>query len=159
MKQVQEPTQRQLQMPSQNLEQSKIPSHGLRRVRSSPSSRVAVIQPDGLDLCLTCWREWMARDDADLGIKAHSSMRGDGDGFGSDDSAQLRRDNEIAEATDAMIRSLRSSHQWAIRRKCGVTKHSVWNFPQLSFITEAQDACVELETKLRGNIATRLLWL
>lgn len=131
---------------------------GLRRVRKADAPKRAIVQPDAFDLCLTIWAEWMRRDDTDLGIKGQSSMRGDGDGFGSDDTSQMRRDNEIAEATDAMIRSLKSSHQWAMRRKCGVTRQSVWNFPQLDFLVEAQDACEELEKKLRANIATRLLF-
>ena len=134
------------------------PTQDIRRVRKSSSSQTTVIQPDGLDLCLTCWKEWMGRDDKDLGIKNMSTLRGDGDGYDAGDSAQMRRDNEIAEATDAMVRSLKSSHQWAIRRKCGITKQSVWNFPQLDYIVEAQDASVELEKKLRSNVATRLLW-
>lgn len=116
------------------------------------------VKPDGLDLCLACWKEWMSRDDADLGIKNQSTLRGEGDAYGSDESAQLRRDNEIGEATDAMVRSLKVSHQWAMRRKCGLVRHSVWNFPQLDYMVEAQDACVELEKKLRNNVATRLLW-
>lgn len=129
-------------------------------LRRAEKTRVtgSFVQPDGLDLCLTCWREWMGRDDKDLGIKNMSTLRGDGDGYDAGDSAQMRRDNEIAEATDAMVRSLKASHQWAMRRKCGITKQSVWNFPQLDYIVEAQDASVELEKKLRGNVATRLLF-
>lgn len=111
-----------------------------------------------LEQCLDLWQGWMHRGDTDLGIKQQSTLKADGDGYGSDDTSQQRRDNEIAEATDAMVRSLRRSHQWAIRRQCGITKGNVWNFPQLDYLTEAQDARVELETKLRNNIATRLLW-
>lgn len=129
---------------------------GLRRVRKEAAE--SFVKPDGLDLCLTCWKEWMGRDDTDLGIKNQSTLRGESDGYDGCDSSQLRRDNEIGEATDAMVRSLKTSHQWAIRRKCGVTAQRVWNFPQLDYIVEAQDACVELEKKLRNNVATRLLW-
>ncbi|HEY0586238.1 MAG TPA: hypothetical protein VGD52_08915 [Pseudoduganella sp.] len=129
-----------------------------RRVRKAEVQESTFARPDGLDLCLTCWKEWMGRDDGDLGIKNMSTLRGDGDGYDGGDSAQLRRDNEIAEATDAMVRSLKTSHQWAMRRKCGITKQSVWNFPQLDYIVEAQDASVELGKKLRANVATRLLF-
>lgn len=120
----------------------------------SPASRAA----DGMDLCLQIWVEWMGRSDKDLGIKAPSTLIAASADEGSDDTSQFRRDNEIAQATDAMIRSLKRSHQWAIRRRCGISKGHVWNFPQLDYIAEAQDACVELEKKLRANVATRLLW-
>ncbi|NHZ40104.1 hypothetical protein [Massilia aquatica] len=131
---------------------------GLRRVRRDEVRAPTFVKPDGLDLCLSCWKEWMSRDDTDLGIKNQSTLRGEGDGYGTVDTSQMRRDNEIAEATDAMVRSLKSSHQWAMRRKCGITRGNVWNFHQLDYVAEAQDACVELEKKLRTNIATRLLW-
>lgn len=129
----------------------------LRRVRKEDAA-APFVKPDGLDLCLTCWKEWMGRNDTDLGIKNQSTLRGEGDAYGGDDSAQLRRDNEIGEACDAMVRSLKVSHQWAMRRKCGLVRHNVWNFPQLDYIVEAQEACIELEKKLRANIATRMLW-
>jgi len=128
-----------------------------RRVRRQDAPE-AFIKPDGLDLCLACWKEWMGRSDTDLGIKSQSTLRGDSDGYDGVDTSQMRRDNEIAEATDAMIRSLQRSYQWAIRRKCSITRQNVWNFPQLDYVTEAQAACVELEKKLRNNVATRLLW-
>lgn len=134
------------------------PSFGIRRARKEVQQE-AFIKPDGLDLCLTCWKEWMGRNDTDLGIKSQSTLRGDlHDSDVSADSSQLRRDNEIGEATDAMVRSLKASHQWAMRRKCGLVRQNVWNFPQLDYIVEAQEACVELEKKLRLNVATRLLW-
>ncbi|MCE3605837.1 hypothetical protein LXA47_19840 [Massilia sp. P8910] len=137
---------------------SAAPIAGLRRVRRSKIPAATFIKPDGLDLCLSCWKEWMSRDDTDLGVKSQSTLRGDGDGYGTADTSQARRDNEIAEATDAMVRSLKSSHQWAIRRKCGITRGNVWNFPRLDYLNEVQDACAELEKKLRANVATRLLW-
>ncbi len=133
------------------------PSSNARRVRRSEVSSPAFITLDGLDLCLQCWSEWMRRSDTDLGIKAQSTLRADSDGYGNDDTSQMRRDNEISEATDAMIRSLKASHQWAIRRKCGVA--TAWRFPQLDFMTEALDACADLENKLRNNVATRMVFL
>lgn len=111
-------------------------------------------QRDGLEVCLACWKEWMGKRDLDLSAQRMKTLQGDGDGYGSPDTSQARRDNEIAEATDAMFSSLKSSHQWAIRRKCGIA--SVWRFPQLDYMTEALSACEELEKKLRGNVATRM---
>ena len=96
----------------------------------------------------------MGKYDTDLSVQTQKTLRGDGDGYGNSDTSQARRDNEIAQATDAMFSSLKSSHQWAIRRKCGIA--TVWRFPELDYMTEALAACVELEKKLRGNIATRM---
>lgn len=128
----------------------------LRRIRAEDARSTMSSQPEGMALCLELWKVWMGRGDTDLGMRGQGSLRGEGDGYSNSDTAQIRRDNEIAEATDAMIRSLKSSHQWAIRRKCSVA--TVWRFPQLDFIAEATDACTELEKKLRVNVATRLLF-
>lgn len=132
------------------------PSANARRVRRSEVSSPAFMKPDGFDLCLDCWKDWMFKGDTDLGIKAQSTLKADSDGYGGEDTSQMRRDNEIAEATDAMIRSLQTSHQWAIRRKCGIA--TMWRFPNLDFIIEATDACDELEKKLRNNVATRMVF-
>lgn len=113
-------------------------------------------EPDALDLCLDCWKRWMSRDDADLSAQSQKTLRGDGDGYGNADTSAARRDNEIAEATEAMIGSLRISQRWAIHQKCGVS--TTWRFPNLDFVTEAHEACIALEKKLRNNIATRLLF-
>lgn len=111
-------------------------------------------QRDGLEVCLACWKEWMGKRDLDLSVQRQKTLQGDGDGYGSPDTSQARRDNEIAEATDAMFSSLKASHQWAIRRKCGIA--TVWRFPQLDYVAEALEACSELEKKLRNNVATRM---
>lgn len=116
------------------------------------------IEQTGTDLCLACWKEWMGRNDTDLGVKSQSTLKSDSDGYGGEDTSQMRRDNEIAEATDAMIRSLQRSHQWAIRIQFGVASMKVWTFPQLDYIAEAQLARSALETLLKKNIATRLLF-
>ena len=130
----------------------------LRRVRKDEVAAPTFLKPDALDVCLDRWKQWMSLSDTDLGMKSVSSMYGATDGFGNDDTAQMRRDNEIAEATNAMILSLQRSHQWAIRRKCGVTRGHVWQFPNLDFVTEAELACQALEEKLKKNTATRLLF-
>ena len=128
----------------------------LRRVRREDSP-IVERRTDGLDVCLDCWTTWMGRNDTDLGAKGQKTLQGDGDGYGSPDTAQMRRDNEIAQATDAMIYSLTTAHRWAIQRKVGLA--TAWRFPQLDYMTVAIEACCELEKKLRGNVATRMLFL
>lgn len=128
----------------------------LRRVRRDENVMVER-RTDGLDVCLDCWTTWMGRNDTDLGAKGQKSLKGDGDGYGNTDTSQMRRDNEIAQATDAMIYSLSTAHRWAIHRKAGLA--TAWRFPQLDYMTVAIDACCELEKKLRGNVATRMLFL
>lgn len=134
---------------------AKLPT--MRRVPKDEVTRPTAPAVDGLAYCLDCWKTWMHRSDTDLGVKGMRSLQGDGDGYG-DDTSYIRRDNEIAEATDAMISSLQRSHQWAIRRKCGITRGNVWRFPQLDAMAEAEAACTELAEKLKKNIATRLLF-
>lgn len=114
------------------------------------------VAPDPLDVCLECWKVWMGRNDGDLGVQGQKSLRGDGDGLGNADTLGTRRDNEIAEATDAMIDSLRACDRWAIYKMSGF--RSVWNFPLLDYMTVAQGALQTLEEKLRENIATRSLF-
>ena len=128
----------------------------LKRVRKADVKADTWIKPDALDTCLDCWSTWMRKRDLDLSIRGQMSLRGDGDGYGNADTGTARRDNEIAEATDAMIASLAAWQRWAIYRKCGIT--TVWSFPSLDFMVAAQEACVELEKKLRNNVATRLLF-
>lgn len=127
-----------------------------RRVRKEEVKRDAWVRPDALDECLHCWRIWMGRNDTDLSAKAQRTLRGDGDGFGNSDTMAARRDNEIAEATDAMIGGLTTAHRWAIFRKCSIA--TAWRFPQLDYIVTAQEATAELEKKLRINVATRMLF-
>lgn len=112
--------------------------------------------PSPLDICLECWKTWMGRNDNDLGAQGQRSLRGDGDGMGNADTFAMRRDNEIAEATDAMIDSLRACDRWAIYRLCSVT--TTWNFPLLDFVSAAEAARMRLEEKLRKNVATRTLF-
>jgi hypothetical protein len=128
----------------------------LRRVRKEEVVTNNYIQPDGLDLCLDLWKTFMHRNDTDLGVQGQKSLRGEGDGYGNEDTSQSRRDNEIAEATHAMIHSLRACDRWAIYRLCSIT--TVWNFPALNYIEAAQGAKVALEEKLRKNVATRTLF-
>lgn len=106
-------------------------------------------QRDGVEYCLDVWAEWMRRDDRDLGMQ---SVKGDGEG----DAAQARRDNEIAEATDAMMQSLGRLHQWSIKKKFGLAR--VWKYPHADLAQTFAAAVVELEPLLRKNLATRMLF-
>jgi hypothetical protein len=134
----------------------------LRRVRREDNP-IVERRTDGLDVCLDYWATWMGKSDKDLGAqrqKLGGGAREDGD-YESDqnagDSARMRREDEIAIATDAMINSLTIAHRWAISRKCGVC--TTWRYPQLDYLSVAIEACVDLEKKLRGNVATRMLFL
>ncbi len=137
----------------------KLPVSGLRRVRRDDVKADSWVKPDGLDHCLECWKVWMGRDDTDLGMQLQKTLTGkdsrdrDDDAPGDAYAMNTKMDNEVAEATDAMIRGLKTSHQWAIKNKCSVA--TVWNFPQLDFVAEAQDACEQLEVKLRNNTVTK----
>ena len=128
----------------------------LRRVRKSEIKQDTWEKPDGLQYCLECWKVWMGNYDRDLGIQRQKTLAGEGDGYGNEDTSQQRRENEIAEATDAMINSLRAHHRWATYRRCGIS--TAWRFPHLNFIVVAQEAEEALEKKLQSNIATRTLW-
>ena len=122
--------------------------------------------PDPLDVCLETWKVWMCRHDADLGTQRQKLRSTDDEDEDEDErqrnsesaaaAAAQRRDNEIAEATDAAIEDLRSCDRWAIYKMMGIS--SVWNFPLLDFMQVAQRAKTEVEKKLRGNIATRALF-
>lgn len=123
------------------------------------------VPPDPLDVCLECWKSWMGRSDADLGTQRQKLLAG-GDEEGEKErevdlesaaaAAEQRRENEIAEATDAAINSLRACDRWAIYKMCSLS--SVWNFPGLDFMHAAIGAKAKLAEKLRENIATRALF-
>lgn len=129
---------------------------GVQRVRKEEVRRDTWVKPDPLQVCLECWSIWMGASDRDLGIQRMNSLAGDGDGYGNADTYQARRDNEIAEATEAMINSMRHHHRWAIYRRCGIS--TVWNFPRLDLATAMQEAETELTEKLKKNVATRTLF-
>lgn len=120
-------------------------------------------EPDPLDICLECWKVWMTRHDGDLGTQRQNLRSNDEDDrYPEKDSesvaaaAEQRRENEIAEATDAAISDLRACDRWAIYKLCGVS--TAWKFPMLDFMETAQDAKRQVEKKLRENIATRALF-
>lgn len=128
----------------------------LQRVLKSDVQIDTWVKPDGLDLCLECWKTWMGRSDTDLGAQTQKTLRGEGDGYGSPDTGASRRDNEIAEATDAMIGSLKAAHRWAIYRRTGIS--TMWRFPLLDYMETAKQADLHLIAMLKNNVATRLLF-
>jgi hypothetical protein len=124
--------------------------------------------PDPLDVCLECWKVWMGQNDRDLGTQRLKLLSGGDDANKGDEEAAAReaehvaaaaaqrRDNEIAEATDAAINSLRACDRWAIYKMSGLA--SAWNFPMLDYMTVILRAKAQIEKNLRSNIATRALF-
>jgi len=136
----------------------------LRRVRRDEMRDTAFTKPDGLDLCLECWKEWMAGDpDRDLGMKTMRGLAG-GAEEGEDGAAarqdvyeaQQAADYRIGAATDAMINSLSRIHVWAIYRSCSIA--SVWRFPNADMLTAAAEAKGQLTEKLKKNVCTATLF-
>ncbi len=118
-------------------------------------------KPDGLAICLECWKTWMLTDDRDLSAALMKLGTGAADedgehaGYESDPYEEQRRaDIKIGEATGAMIDSLKSCHQWAIRKKMGIS--TVWHFRSVDFLSCLEDAQTELESKLRNHVATAM---
>lgn len=128
-----------------------------RRVRKEDVRTDKWIKPDGLDYCLDCWKTWMHGDpDRDLKAKTMALMS-DSDGYGSDlYRAQEIQDRKFADATGAMIDSLKRMHYWAIYKMCGIA--TVWNYPNADWLTVAQEARIELQQKLKSNVCTSILF-
>nr|WP_315467139.1 hypothetical protein [uncultured Undibacterium sp.] len=61
-------------------------------------------------------------------------------------------EEEAAEAVETSVNSLTAQQSWAIKKKHGIA--GVWRFPQLDYMSVLIQAEVELERKLRKNIAT-----
>lgn len=104
----------------------------------------------------------MHRHDRDLGMQdqglkaINDGQEHEGYDNPDPDSVYRKRDEEIAEATDAMIDSLRACDRWAIYKRCGITTQ--WNFPNLIFadaLVVAEKALIE---KLKNNLAVRALF-
>lgn len=107
-------------------------------------------QQDGVELCLDLWGWWMTLNDRDLGVKGGS--RADSES----DAAAVKRDIEIAEATDAMMQGMRPIHLWAFKKKFGLAR--VWNYPHADLAVVYEEAVAILEPKLKKNLATRTLF-
>lgn len=130
----------------------------LKRVRKEDVRQIATQESNPLDVCLDCWKNWMAGDgDKDLGAKTMRLLTGDSDGHGVDSSeAQQARDNEIGAATDAMIDSLSHLHRWAIYKLCSVS--TPWSFPRADIFYVGPAAREALAEKLKRNVGTRMLF-
>jgi hypothetical protein len=119
-----------------------------------------------LDVSLECWKIWMTRNDGDLGTQRQKLLTSD-DGENDEErtkrdaksiaaAAEQRRDNEIADATDAANNSLLACDRWAIYKMSGLS--SVWDFPTVDYMTFIQRAKAQAVQILRINIATRVLF-
>lgn len=129
----------------------------LRRVRRDEVPPTTFVKADGLEMCLTCWKEWMARDpDRDLGMKTMGGLVGEGAAGPDIYEAQQFADDRIGAATDAMISSLSRLHVWAIYRSCSIA--SVWRFPNADILDTMADAKKTLTEKLKQNVCTATLF-
>ncbi len=130
----------------------------MRRVVKSEVARDTINRPDGLEICLDCWKMYMHSDpDRDMGIKTMSGLTSDTDSYGIDESeAQQSRDMRIGAATDAQIRSLKMLHTWAIHKMCSLAYPC--KFPQADILIIGPEAVAELKIKLKNNVATGILF-
>jgi len=132
----------------------------MRRVQKSVITIDPVIKPDGLAYCLDCWKVWMLSDDRDLSasrMKLHGGQDDDPIGYESNPyDDQRKADAKIGEATNTAIEDMKACWRWAIYKKCSIA--TVWNFPRMSFMDVLADAEVDLEKKLKINIATATIF-
>lgn len=129
----------------------------LRRVRRDEVAKPAFVKPDGLELCLACWKTWMTRDpDRDLGMKTMSGLVSEDESGPDIYEAQQAADDRIGAATDAMINSMSRLHVWAIYRSCSISKG--WRFPNANFLEVAAEGKALLTTKLKQNVCTATLF-
>jgi len=129
------------------------------RVRKEHIKPDTWIRPDGLDLCMACWKNYMEVNDRDLGYSGVHLQGGaeDIDPNACDADSYVKQrlaDLKTGAATDAMIDSLSRLHVWAIYKAYGIGQ--VWNFPHADLATTLAAAKVELEVKLRRNLVTCL---
>lgn len=129
----------------------------MNQIRRAPPPKVLPrTRVDPTSYCLDCWKTWMATTSY-AGRQTMRGLTGNTDGHGTDlYEAQLRHDNEIAAATDAMIESLPRLYVWAIYVSCGVS--TVWRYPNASLFEVHREALELLEKKLRANSCTRRLF-
>lgn len=131
----------------------------LRRVRKEDFKADYFIKPDGLAVCLDCWKDWMLSDDRDLSASRMQLRAGEDEdrditAYESNPNDEQRKDDfKVGSATGAIIsEDLNAVHRWAIFKKCGIA--TVWKYPNLDFmavITEAED---DLAEKLKKNLVT-----
>jgi hypothetical protein len=145
-----------------------IPVAGDRPVRRVTKDEVAAERKSepmrGLEICLDHWTTWMGKADLDLGdAKRVPLLVGDGDAYGengddedaapAEGNAYYRASGEIGMAVDASVMSLPKHLQWAIKKRCGLSK--VWIYPHIVLYNAVQEAEQMLIKMLKKNVATR----
>ena len=123
----------------------------MQNVLNRRAIEVRDVKQSPLDICLDIWMRWSSRCDLDLGWCGRSAILA-GDGAASSDQLYDRMDTRVAEAVDTMVDGLKLQHSWAIKKRCGIA--TAWNFPRLDFDKALGDAEIELEKKLKINLAT-----
>jgi hypothetical protein len=115
--------------------------------------------PDGLEICLDCWKQYMHSDgDRDLGAKTMSGLKGDdsyGNGMDIYDQQQAS-DLKVGAATDAMIDSLPLRYKWAIYKLTSIGYS--YDYPHGDVLLVGPAAKEALRDKLRNNCCTSVLF-
>ena len=106
----------------------------------------------GLEICLECWEQYMGHHDRDAGYSAMKFLTGENDSFGDPEALDMRRDNEIAIATDKSIDCLNREEAWAIKKARGLTK--TWPYASKDYLQTLDEGLRNLESMLRKHIAT-----
>lgn len=106
-----------------------------------------------LDKLLDLWIRFQRRGDnrGNLGFKGRDSIL-QSDGLKDAEQICDAIDEEVAEGVDACISSLNAQHSWAIKKRCNIA--SVWRFPSIDYESTLKQAEIDLEGKLKRNIAT-----
>jgi hypothetical protein len=132
----------------------------MRRIMKSETVVMdRVNTPDGLEICLECWKQYMHSDgDRDLGAKTMSGLKGDdsyGNGMDVYDQQQAS-DLKVGAATDAMIDSLPLRYKWAIYKLTSIGYS--YDYHQFNILTLGPAAKESLRDKLKNNCCTSVLF-
>jgi hypothetical protein len=115
--------------------------------------------PDGLEICLECWKQYMHSDgDRDLGAKTMSGLKGDDSYSNGMDiyDQQQASDLKVGAATDAMIDSLPLRYKWAIYKLTSIGYS--YDYPQDDILFVGPAAKQLLSDKLKNNCCTSVLF-
>jgi hypothetical protein len=129
----------------------------LIRVRKEHVKTDSWIKPDGFDICMACWQDYMRLKERDHGVSRVHLVGGAEDPervvCESDPYAEQRKDDlKVGKAANAAVNSLSRLHYWAIYKAYGMGQ--VWIFPNADFLETLEAAKAELEQKLRRNAVT-----
>ncbi|TWI65184.1 hypothetical protein IP91_02591 [Pseudoduganella lurida] len=132
-----------------------------REVRRAPVAARAIpvavkVAVDPLDYCLDLWTQWQRRDDTRLGWRGKCAIV-EGEDEADTDALYSGLDDRVAEAVEAMMKSLPRHLDWAIRQRCRIA--TVWRFPSLVFGDVLPEAEAALRVLLQKNIATRCMFV